>query len=94
MFVRLLYIGVLTENSFFALPDSRRYIYLTQREVSFSLPISFNTFTFSGTDSLKKVTYSYKNTFIYINPVFASVVLILAICVPIGIRYLKKRKNA
>ncbi len=94
MFGRLLYIGVLNENSFFVLPDSRRYIYLTQREVSFSLPISFNTFTFSGTDSLKKVTYSYKNTFIYINPVFASVVLILAICVPIGIRYLKKRKNA
>ncbi len=94
MFGRLLYAGVLNENSFFVLPDSRRYIFLTQRQVSVSFPISFNTLTFSGTDSLKKVKYSYKNTFIYISPVFASVALFLALCIPIGIAYRKRRKNA
>ncbi|MGE5042118.1 MAG: WxL protein peptidoglycan domain-containing protein [Candidatus Levyibacteriota bacterium] len=80
MFGRQLYKGVLNEDSFFVLPDSRRNIFITFHEdVEWGIPISFNTISISGADSLKKVHYSYETTFLYVNPyVTGGLVIMLA----------------
>lgn len=68
---RQIYQGSINEESIKVMPESRRYIkgYLTKS--SFTLPVSINTLEITGSDSLKKTNFVHRNTFLYVNPVFA-----------------------
>jgi hypothetical protein len=67
-FGRLLKRGVLNTSSFFVMPESRRHITVQLHADRWSFPVSFNTMTIRGNDSLHKTTFLYRNSFLYINP--------------------------
>jgi hypothetical protein len=77
---RVLYKGIVNTSSARILPESRRQIDVNLKKLEWSFPISFNTVTVSGHDSLNKLHYSYNRKFIYINPltsVFIAAVILL-----------------
>lgn len=93
MFGRLLYKGVLNENSYFVLPDSRRNIFISYQKMGWSLPVSFNSVSIFGRDSLKKVHYSYSTTFLYVNPYFAGGLAVVIAGLLMFRTYGKKKKK-
>ena len=68
LFGRMLFKGVINENSLYVFPETRRLITSNLRSIEQSFPISVNVMNVSGNDSLKKTTFIYKSTFVYINP--------------------------
>ena len=91
IFGRLIYKGIINENSLKVLPQSRKYIPVYSKKVSTPVPISINKISIQGRDSLDKTKFSYQDYFLYINPVFGTGVIIgLIILVLI---WLKKRKT-
>ena len=91
IFGRLIYKGIINENSLKVLPKSRKYIPVYSKKVSTPVPISINKISIQGRDSLDKTKFSYQDYFLYINPVFGTGVIIgLIILVLI---WLKKRKT-
>ena len=90
MFGRLIYKGIINTSSSRVFPSSRRYISTDLRYITYSLPISINTISIKGNDSLHKTTFSYNESFIYINPFF---VIGVSIVVYIAFRIIKKRKK-
>jgi hypothetical protein len=87
MFGRVLRRGILNTSSFLVMPESRRNITVDIRGELFSYPISVNTLTVKGNDSLKKTTFLYRNTFLYINPLLVGGLVVLIA----GGYFLKKR---
>lgn len=79
MFGRILYQGVLNTPSSKVLPESRRLISLHLRTLALSFPVSVNTFTINGTDSLQKTHFLYEQSFVYLNPWLASLFIILIV---------------
>ena len=87
-FGRLLYKGIINNSSARILPEARRTIEVPMVSVEKSWPISVNTFTISGHDSLGKVTYNVRKHFIYINPL---VIILSVAMLYFFITWLKKR---
>lgn len=87
MFGRLISKGILNVSSVYVFPSSRRYISIDIQKLRYSLPVSINVIDIKGQDTLKKTTYLYKQTYIYINPVFGLGLLGLII----ALIYRKKR---
>lgn len=77
MFGRLLYKGIINTGSLAVFPESRRHIYVDLEKIERQSPLSINTFTVTGEDSLKKTPYTFKETFIYIDPILLIGVLVL-----------------
>ncbi len=89
MFGRLVRQGTVNTGSLPVFPESQRSIDIDVQKITTSLPISINSLTIKGQDSLKKTTYSYADTFIYIHPLF---LLILVAAISLFI-YRRRRKN-
>jgi hypothetical protein len=88
-FGRVLKRGILNTSSFMVMPESRRNIVVSLDTIEQSYPVSFNTLTVKGNDSLKKTTYLYRNTFLYIHPMLVGGI----IAIVIGIIVLKRPKK-
>lgn len=56
--------------------------------IAWSFPISFNTLTVRGNDSLKKTTFLYRNTFFYVNPLLLFIPFIMGI-----VLFIKKKRE-
>jgi hypothetical protein len=69
IFGRLLYQGVVNSGSAIVFPETKRYIRGDLLLIHKSFPISLNTFKVQGQDSLKKISYTFQETYLYINPV-------------------------
>ena len=91
MFGRLLYKGVLNNSSSIILPESRRIIYTNLDKITWSWPLSVNTLTIRGKDSLDKTVYIYNDSGFYIDP-WAIGVIVLFVVILIGYLVKKKRK--
>ncbi|GIW62863.1 MAG: hypothetical protein KatS3mg090_0689 [Patescibacteria group bacterium] len=83
IFGRKLYKGIVNPQSSAVFPESIRYIKVDLIKLSFSLPLSLNLIDFSGSDSLSKSNFVYKNYFIYVNPIFLIVLVISLILLSI-----------
>lgn len=92
LFGRLIYKGVINTSSSAVFPESRRHITVDMEMVEKYFPVSVNTITVKGQDSLHKVSYSYSETFIYINP-FVILIIILIISGLVWIRIKSKRRK-
>lgn len=68
LFDRLLYKGVVNTSSLRIFPSSRRYIKVDPKPIQASLPLSLNSLTVVGQDSLKKTHYLFQESFIYVHP--------------------------
>jgi hypothetical protein len=83
---RMIYKGVLNQGSYRVFPSAIRYIPVAMHTTSsWQLPISFHTLVISGQDSLKKTSYTYRETYLYINP-WISVFLVVLLGFVIGVR--------
>ncbi len=89
-FNRRLFKGIINNNSARILPESRRNIDVDISRLTWSWPVSFNTMTITGHDSLNKVTYSRTKKFLYIHPLF---VMLLLVGVGLCFRLLVLRKK-
>jgi len=90
LFGRMLYTGNLNEGFVRVLPESRRYIPIYLKRQAIPLPLSVNTMRFTGTDSLRKVTFQQTEVFITIHPVFGAILLLTVIGV---VAWWRKRKS-
>lgn len=88
LFGRVIRRGILNTSSFLVMPESRRNISVELRGDHFSFPLSVNTLTVRGNDSLKKTTFLYRNTFLYSNPFF----LLGILFVIVGVYFVKRWK--
>lgn len=88
IFGRLTHKGAINISSLRIFPETQRYINSDLNEVAWSFPVSFNTVTVQGNDSLKKTHFSSQQTFIYINPyIIGIIILLLIVCL-----YLRRKK--
>jgi hypothetical protein len=90
MFNRLLHEGTINSASHIILPESKRYIKADLIKLRKSFPISINTITVHGQDSLKKANYTFRETYLYIHPAVIVVFLLIPILTIIIIKYNKK----
>ena len=74
-FGRLTHKGVLNTASKYIFPSSRRTIEVPISRVASILPVSIDHIIIKGNDSLNKVSYSYRETYLYINPIFAGIAI-------------------
>lgn len=88
-FGRLIKKGVINEDSKIVFPESRRDIVARMQDITFELPLSWNSVRVSGNDSLKKVGYTYKKSYLYINPV---PLFIMILAISIFLWLIKKRR--
>lgn len=90
---RKTYKGVLNVSSLRVFPETRRGITADLIPIDWHLPISINSFTVKGNDSLEKVQFNYKSTFVYIDPVTSSFVVLGILIVWILIKKRKKSRK-
>ncbi len=76
LFNRTLFKGPINTSSLKVFPESRRKIAVELVKSSFVLPISFNTITIQGRDSLKKTNFLYRESYIYIHPLLALLIIL------------------
>lgn len=93
IFGRLLYKGVINSPSAKVFPESRRYVSVELKKIAQSWPLSFNTFSVRGNDSLKKTTFLYDTSFLYIHPLLV-VLLVGGGIFILVLRIRKKKKKA
>jgi hypothetical protein len=79
MFGRTIYKGIINTSSLRVFPETRRLIAIDMQKTAWSLPVSFNTIEVRGDDSLKKVDYTYKASFIYLSPMFIGGIAVAAV---------------
>lgn len=91
IFGRLIYKGIINENSLKVLPQSRKAIPVFTKNTAFQLPISINKLEIEGRDSLDKTKFSYKDYYLYVNPVFALVLLTTG--AGVGVWLVRSRRN-
>lgn len=79
VFGRVVAQGIINDSSLIIFPEVQREINadFTVRRTQF--PVSFDTMTITGQDSIQKVQYHYVNSFIYINPYFAICLFLLIV---------------
>lgn len=91
-FHRVIYKGIINTSSARILPETRRDIDVSLVRQKNSWPISFNTVSVQGHDSLNKLQYTYRRNFIYINPIlFILIPIVLFFVIPKI--WKKKRKH-
>lgn len=76
LFGRLIFKGVINENSIKVLPQSRRSIPVLSKNVAFQLPLSINKLDIDGRDSLDKTKFFYQDYYLYVNPIFGGALII------------------
>lgn len=80
MFGRLLFKGVINSSSFRVFPSAIRLIPVDLHQLdAWYLPISINTLSIKGEDSLKKTTFSYRESYLYVNPWTLGIAIFLAV---------------
>ncbi len=89
IFNRLIKKGVINTSSAYVFPSSRRRLEIDMKPISLSLPISINTLTIKGNDSIKKTNFNYQEAYVYINPFFIGIVILMPIIIK---RYRSKRR--
>lgn len=93
MFNRLISKAIINPSSLYIFPSSRRRISLETEPISISLPLSFNTLTIRGQDSLKKTNFAYQETYLYVNPFAGILLILLPIILRLVSRKIKKKKH-
>lgn len=68
MFGRLTHKGIINTGSLNVLPSSRRYLTVDLQKLRFVYPLSVNSVEVTGRDSLNKIRFVFKETYVYINP--------------------------
>ena len=91
IFGRLTHDGNINASSLRVFPSSRRYIDAPVTRLSSSLPVMVHTVSVTGNDSLKKTNFVYRESFIYVNPVF---LVILVVITGLLIYLQKKRRGS
>jgi len=90
MFGRNIYKGVLNTASQYVFPSSRRTISIPLKKISFTLPFSVDHIVIKGNDSLNKVSFAYRNTYIHADPLalllFVVIIILLIIIIKKKIR--------
>ncbi len=76
---RLLYKGIINVSSARVFPESRRYIPVDLKRVSFSAPVSIDVMTVEGRDSLNKTKFVSRETFLYVNQYSGIIILIFPV---------------
>jgi len=71
---RTIYKGVINFSSAYVFPSSRRFIEIEMGKTGFSWPVSVNRLEVRGHDSLNVASFSYRDSFIYIQPLVAFVI--------------------
>ncbi len=89
IFGRLIKKGVINTSSAYVFPSSRRRLEIDIKPIVFSLPISINTFTIKGNDSIKKTNFKHQESYVYINPIFIGIVILM----PIIIKKYRSRRS-
>lgn len=89
VFGRLIKKGVINTSSAYVFPSSRRRIEIDMKPISLSLPISVNTVTIRGNDSIKKTHFNYQEAYVYINPIFIIALIIL----PFVIKWYRSKRR-
>lgn len=92
VFGRMINKGVVNTSSLRVFPETRRYIAIDMQKTAWSLPISFNTITLQGEDSLQKVEFRYKDSFVYVNPVFFGGLLLVLVIAGVVKRKMTKKQ--
>lgn len=92
IFKRALFDGIINTASSPILPQSRKYLEVKLKKNRSSLPISFNFLNIQGRDSLDKINFVYRNSFLYVNPVFL-IILLIAVPSLLFWQKFKKRKK-
>ncbi|MBU2592167.1 hypothetical protein KKD61_01750 [Patescibacteria group bacterium] len=83
---RTIYGASINTSSSPILPQSRKYIEANLKKIGFSLPISINSISINGRDSLNEIKFDYKKTFVYLNPLFAIGVIVIGSVLAIKIK--------
>ena len=92
LFGRQLYKGVVNSSSLIVYPKNTRSLPLQLNPVKISFPLSINTLTVDGTDSLHKIKYHYQKKFAYVNVLFILGAVVFGyIC---WFKIIRKRKNS
>ncbi len=91
MFGRLIFKGIVNTSSAAVFPESRRHIFVDMEKVEKYFPISFNTISIKGQDSLRKVSYSYSESFLYVNPKIILGFVLILVCLVVLSRRKKKK---
>lgn len=76
---RLVAKGVINTASAYVFPSSQRSVDVQLDTISTQLPISLNTITVQGTDSLHKTTFILSDTFLYIHPLVVAGISLISI---------------
>lgn len=85
--------GIINESSLRVLPESQRIIAVAMHSLVIPLPISFNTITVRGHDSMNKTTFFSTDTYFYVNPFFFGGLVLLFVGVTFLIRYRGRQKK-
>lgn len=93
IFGRVTHKGVLNTSSLRVFPETRRYIGADFNKIAWQLPLSLNSFTVKGNDSLNKVAFTYNASFIYIDPLISGMIVISLIGIWILLRKRKTRRK-
>lgn len=93
MFSRLLSKGTINVSSARVLPESRRRINVDMQTTRKSLPLSINTLVVSGQDSLRKTTFVYKGTYIFIDVTSLAICLLILVLLSFFIKKRAKKKH-
>lgn len=90
IFGRLTHKGVLNTASQYVFPSSRRTISVALNKVALPLPISINHVIIKGNDSLGKVSYSYRETYIHISLI--GLIIFALIIITFALIFYRKRR--
>ena len=85
---RVIYKGVINTSSFYVLPSSKRRLTITMNKTLRALPISIDTLTVKGNDSLKKTRFTFQDSYIHIHPI---VIFILIVASGLTFAYSKRK---
>ena len=77
IFGRLIYKGAINTSSIKVFPESTRYIDVVMDKISYEWPITISSIDVNGRDSLNKTKQTFHESFIYINPLTLTVVIVL-----------------
>ncbi len=88
---RLVAKGVINTASAYVFPSSQRTIAIQLESIAANPPISLNTITVEGTDSLKKTTFVQSDTFLYIHPVLVVILVIIGLLITYSLISWRKR---
>jgi hypothetical protein len=84
--------GIINNASRSVFPETRRTLSSQIQLVTWSLPVSLNSMVILGRDDLGKTSFSYRETFLYINPFVPVIFVVIMIGLVLLLLKLKNRK--